>query len=91
MSDRGELLSFGLSEDLVSWALKSTGNRGFQAALDFLVENEDKPVPSGLRAAQEQRPPASAAAGANDEDDDDPGAFGMSDRQHKRRRGEHRR
>ncbi|KAG9027639.1 hypothetical protein FS837_004197, partial [Tulasnella sp. UAMH 9824] len=75
MSDRQQLLSFGFPEDRVNWALKSTGNRGLQAALDFLVENEDKPVPSDLGAVQEQKPPANAAAGANEEDDDDAAAL----------------
>ncbi|KAG8901458.1 hypothetical protein FRC01_009842 [Tulasnella sp. 417] len=75
MSDRDQLLSFGFPEDRVNWALKSTGNRGLQAALDFLVENEDKPVPSDLGAVSEQKPPAGAAAGANDEDDDDAAAL----------------
>ncbi|KIO29950.1 hypothetical protein M407DRAFT_242454 [Tulasnella calospora MUT 4182] len=75
MSDREQLLSFGFPEDRVTWALKSTGNRGLQAALDFLVENEDKPVPSDLGAVTEQKPPASAAAGTGDADDDDAAAL----------------
>ncbi|KAG9017638.1 hypothetical protein FRB90_000431 [Tulasnella sp. 427] len=75
MSDRDQLLSFGFPTDRVEWALKSTGNRGLQAALDFLVENEDKPVPADLGTVTEQKPPANAAAGANDEDDDDAAAL----------------
>ncbi|KAG8946620.1 hypothetical protein FRC04_011514 [Tulasnella sp. 424] len=75
MSDREQLLSFGFPADRVEWALKSTGNRGLQAALDFLVENEDKPVPADLGSVSEQKPPAGAAAGPGDEDDDDAAAL----------------
>lgn len=43
--------------------------------MDFLVENEDKPVPADLGSVSEQKPPAGAAAGAGDEDDDDAAAL----------------
>ncbi len=58
-------------------ALKSTSNRGLQAALDFLVENEDKPVPADGGSA-----PAAAKAqgGDGDEEDEDElrAALGLS-------------
>ncbi|KIO19302.1 hypothetical protein M407DRAFT_246220 [Tulasnella calospora MUT 4182] len=63
MSDREPLLSFGFPEDRVT------------SALDFLVENEDKPVPSDLGAVTEQKLPASEAAGTGDADDGDAAAL----------------
>jgi len=70
-SDKDQLLSFGFSSERVDWALKATGGRGLQPALDFLFENEGKPFPSDLSAVSEQKAPATAGGGGDDEDDDD--------------------
>ncbi|CCM02662.1 uncharacterized protein FIBRA_04766 [Fibroporia radiculosa] len=44
-SDRDVLLSMGFDSTRVEWALKSTGGRGLQPAMDHILENEGKPVP----------------------------------------------
>jgi len=66
--DRDQLLDFGFPADRADWALKATGNRGLQAALDFLVENEGKPVPD-LSGVSEQKP-ATNTASTEDEDEE---------------------
>ncbi|EAU90430.1 DNA-binding protein [Coprinopsis cinerea okayama7 len=43
--DKETLLSMGFDPARVEWALKATGNRGLQPAMDHILENEGKPVP----------------------------------------------
>ena len=52
-------------------ALKATGNRGLQPAMDHLIENEGKPVPdlSSVSASSGSAP--SGGAGPMDVDDED--------------------
>ena len=52
-------------------ALKATGNRGLQPAMDHLLENEGKPVPelSGVSEAASSRPSAGGGGEPMDEDD----------------------
>ncbi|KAG9011127.1 hypothetical protein FRB94_009270 [Tulasnella sp. JGI-2019a] len=54
MSDREQLLSFGFSPERVDRALKATGGRGLQPALQFL-EDDNKRIPSGQGSSQEQK------------------------------------
>ncbi|KAI0732135.1 ubiquitin-related domain-containing protein [Fomitopsis betulina] len=44
-SDKDVLLSMGFDPARVEWAVKATGGRGLQPAMDFILENEGKPVP----------------------------------------------
>ncbi|KAG8876126.1 hypothetical protein FRB97_004427 [Tulasnella sp. 331] len=76
MSDKEQLLSFGFAPERVDWALKATGGRGLQPALDFLFQNESKPTPSDLGGVQEQKTQSSSAgADGNAEDDEDAAAI----------------
>ncbi|KIP03043.1 hypothetical protein PHLGIDRAFT_95250 [Phlebiopsis gigantea 11061_1 CR5-6] len=72
MSDKDVLLSMGFDSARVEWALKATNNRGLQPAMDFLIENDGKPVPDlstvSTAAAAPSRP-------ADDEDDEDAAAL----------------
>ncbi|KAG5643355.1 hypothetical protein DXG03_001037 [Asterophora parasitica] len=43
--DKDTLLGMGFDSARVEWALKATGNRGLQPAMDHIFENEGKPVP----------------------------------------------
>jgi len=70
MSDKDVLLSMGFEPARVEWALKATGNRGLQPAMDFLIENDGKPVPdlSSVSTSSSSRP---AGDVPTDEDDED--------------------
>jgi len=65
--DKDTLLSMGFDSARVEWALKATGNRGLQPAMDHILENEGKPVPD-LGGVSEQ---GSSARMDVDEDDED--------------------
>ncbi|KAH9832658.1 ubiquitin-related domain-containing protein [Rhodofomes roseus] len=68
-SDKDVLLSMGFDPARVDWAVKATGGRGLQPAMDFLLENDGKPVPdlASVSAAS-----ASSGGGAPmDVDDED--------------------
>ncbi|KAG6885340.1 hypothetical protein C0993_002969 [Termitomyces sp. T159_Od127] len=43
--DKDTLLSMGFDPVRVEWALKATGNRGLQPAMDHILEHEGQPVP----------------------------------------------
>jgi len=45
-SDKDTLLSMGFDPARVEWALKATSNRGLQPAMDHILENDGKSVPS---------------------------------------------
>ncbi|KAE9392890.1 hypothetical protein BT96DRAFT_979173 [Gymnopus androsaceus JB14] len=64
--DRDTLLSMGFDPARVEWALKATGNRGLQPAMDHILENESKPVPSMDNVSE-----SSTSASAMDVDDED--------------------
>lgn len=59
-SDRETLLSMGFDTARVEWALKATGGRGLQPAMDHILENEGKPVPE-LSGVSEGTKPATDA------------------------------
>lgn len=44
-SDRDTLLSMGFDPSRVDWALRATGGRGLQPAMDHVFEHEGEPVP----------------------------------------------
>ncbi|KAJ7708813.1 DNA-binding protein [Mycena rosella] len=66
-NDKEALMGMGFDAARVEWALKATGNRGLQPAMDHLFENEGKPIPD-LSAVSES---ASRPANAMDVDDDE--------------------
>ncbi|KAG8930081.1 hypothetical protein FRC02_004652 [Tulasnella sp. 418] len=74
VSDRETLISFGFAPDRVDWALKATAGRGLQPAMDFLLENESKPVPD-LNETSEQPNPAGGSGGPGEEDDEEAAAL----------------
>ncbi|KAI9062737.1 hypothetical protein FKP32DRAFT_1677243 [Trametes sanguinea] len=73
MSDKEVLLSMGFDPARVEWALKATGNRGLQPAMDFILENEGKPVPDLSSVSASSGSPAAPSGGGEpmDEDDED--------------------
>ncbi|TFL03799.1 DNA-binding protein [Pterulicium gracile] len=66
-SDRDTLLGMGFDQSRVDWAMKATGNRGLQPAMDHILANEGKPVPDPGSVTEA---PASSG-GAMDVDDDE--------------------
>ncbi|KAH9926984.1 ubiquitin-related domain-containing protein [Fomitopsis serialis] len=68
-SDKDTLLSMGFDPTRVEWAIKATNGRGLQPAMDFLLENDGKPVPDLSSIAA---PTSSSGSGAPmDVDGDD--------------------
>lgn len=57
--DKETLLSMGFDSARVEWALKATGNRGLQPAMDHIIEHEGQPVPeiSGVSESTSSRVP----------------------------------
>ncbi|EIW59780.1 uncharacterized protein TRAVEDRAFT_28791 [Trametes versicolor FP-101664 SS1] len=72
MSDKDVLLSMGFDPARVEWALKATGNRGLQPAMDFLIENDGKPIPDlSSVTASSAAAPSGGGGEPMDEDDED--------------------
>ncbi|OBZ73702.1 UBX domain-containing protein 1 [Grifola frondosa] len=75
MSDKDVLLSMGFDPSRVEWALKATGGRGLQPAMDHILENDGKPVPdlSSVTTGSAGASGGSGSGGAEpmDEDDED--------------------
>ncbi|KIK57105.1 hypothetical protein GYMLUDRAFT_204361 [Collybiopsis luxurians FD-317 M1] len=67
--DKETLLSMGFDPARVEWALKATGNRGLQPAMDHILENESKPVPA-MDSVSESSAAAGGSANADDDDED---------------------
>ncbi|KAH8104084.1 ubiquitin-related domain-containing protein [Cristinia sonorae] len=76
MSDMDVLLSMGFDPARVQWALKATGNRGLQPAMDHILENEGKPVPdiSGVSETSGASRPSAGGGEPMDEDEDEDAA-----------------
>lgn len=55
--------------DVILGALKATGNRGLQPAMDHILENEGKPVPE-LGSVSESKGSASNAMDVDEDDED---------------------
>ncbi|KAI0766164.1 ubiquitin-related domain-containing protein [Trametes elegans] len=71
MSDKDVLLSMGFDPARVEWALKATGNRGLQPAMDFILENEGKPMPDLSSVTSASSAPAPSGGGEPMEEDDE--------------------
>ncbi|KAJ3881561.1 ubiquitin-related domain-containing protein [Lentinula edodes] len=66
--DKDTLLGMGFDPARVEWALKATGNRGLQPAMDHILENESKPVPS-VENISESSAPASSAMDVDEDEE----------------------
>ncbi|KAA1470109.1 hypothetical protein DENSPDRAFT_864554 [Dentipellis sp. KUC8613] len=73
MSDKDVLISMGFDAARVEWALRSTGNRGLQPAMDFILEHNDEPVPDPSAAPAASSTPSQGEP--MDEDDEDAAAI----------------
>ncbi|KAJ7065282.1 ubiquitin-related domain-containing protein [Mycena amicta] len=67
MSDKDVLISMGFDLARVEWALKATGNRGLQPAMDHILEHDGQPVPDMTSVTES----ASRPSNPMDVDDDD--------------------
>ncbi|KAF8661293.1 hypothetical protein AX16_001392 [Volvariella volvacea WC 439] len=67
-SDKETLLSMGFDPARVEWALKATGNRGLQPAMDHILEHESDPVPDLGGVAESSRPRDSMDVDEDEED-----------------------
>ncbi|KAK0214962.1 hypothetical protein IW262DRAFT_1465735 [Armillaria fumosa] len=65
-NDRDSLIGMGFEAARVDWALKATGNRGLQPAMDHILEHGEQPIPD-MGSVSES---ASSAPMDVDEDDD---------------------
>ncbi|KAK0239326.1 hypothetical protein EDD85DRAFT_829883 [Armillaria nabsnona] len=65
-SDRDSLIGMGFEAARVDWALKATGNRGLQPAMDHILEHGEQPIPD-MGSVSES---ASSSPMDVDEDDD---------------------
>ncbi|KAI0940721.1 hypothetical protein AcV7_003025 [Taiwanofungus camphoratus] len=68
--DRDVLLSMGFDPARVEWALKATGGRGLQPAMDHILANEGKQIPD-LSSVSASAAPAADASGGEPMDEDD--------------------
>jgi UBX domain-containing protein 1/4 len=60
-SDRDVLISMGFDPARVEWALRATGNRGLQPAIDHILAHGGQPVPD---PSSQRAVPSSSALGA---------------------------
>ncbi|KAF9525941.1 ubiquitin-related domain-containing protein [Crepidotus variabilis] len=67
--DKDTLLSMGFDPARVEWALKATGNRGLQPAMDHILAHESEIVPD-LGGVSEQSGSRSAAMDVDEDDED---------------------
>ncbi|KAF7289462.1 hypothetical protein HMN09_01340200 [Mycena chlorophos] len=72
MNDRDTLISMGFDVARVEWALKATGNRGLQPAMDHIIEHDGQPVPEMGTVTESA---SSRPSDAMDEDDEDADAL----------------
>lgn len=63
MSDKQQLLDMGFESERVDWALHATSNKGLQPAMDHLVENSERPIPTDWKSS------AAATTSANNNQD----------------------
>ncbi|KAJ7885982.1 ubiquitin-related domain-containing protein [Mycena leptocephala] len=68
-NDKDALLGMGFEAARVDWALKATGNRGLQPAMDFLFEHEGQPIPDLSAITESTSRPARDAMDVDDDED----------------------
>ncbi|KAJ3532075.1 hypothetical protein NM688_g7477 [Phlebia brevispora] len=61
----------GFDAARVDWAIKATGGRGLQSAMDHIIENEGKSVPDLSSVSAGAGAAASSSSAPGDEDDED--------------------
>jgi hypothetical protein len=72
-TDKETLLSFGFDPARIDWALKATGNRGLQPAMDYMLEHEGEavPDPSAVSGSGAAAGVTSDVGAPMDQDDED--------------------
>ncbi|KAJ7221950.1 ubiquitin-related domain-containing protein [Mycena rebaudengoi] len=68
-NDKEALMGMGFDSARVEWALKATGNRGLQPAMDHLFENDGKPIPDLTTVSESASQPARDAMDVDDDED----------------------
>ncbi|KAJ7230668.1 ubiquitin-related domain-containing protein, partial [Mycena pura] len=68
-NDKDALTAMGFDPARVEWALKATGNRGLQSAMDHLIEHEGEPVPDLSGVSESASRPARDAMDVDDDED----------------------
>lgn len=70
--DKETLLGMGFDRGRVEWALKATGNRGLQPAMDHILEHDGQPIPDlGAVAESASRGARGDAMDIDDDEDAD--------------------
>jgi len=59
----------GFDSARVDWALKATGNRGLQSAMDHLIEHEGEPIPDLSAVSESTARPARDTMDVDDDED----------------------
>ncbi|KAJ6474682.1 ubiquitin-related domain-containing protein [Mycena vitilis] len=68
-NDKDALMGMGFDAARVEWALKATGNRGLQPAMDHLFANEGQPIPDLSAVSESTSRSAGDAMDVDDEED----------------------
>ncbi|KAJ7089846.1 ubiquitin-related domain-containing protein [Mycena belliarum] len=68
-NDKDTLIGMGFDAARVDWAMKATGNRGLQPAMDHLFENEGRPIPDLSAVSESASRPARDAMDVDDDED----------------------
>ncbi|KAJ7777421.1 ubiquitin-related domain-containing protein [Mycena metata] len=68
-NDKEALMGMGFDAARVEWALKATGNRGLQPAMDHLFEHEGQPIPDLSAVSESTSRPARDAMDVDDDED----------------------
>ncbi|KAJ7173705.1 ubiquitin-related domain-containing protein [Mycena filopes] len=68
-NDKDALVSMGFDVARVEWALKATGNRGLQPAMDHLFAHEGQPIPDLSAVSESTSRPARDAMDVDDDED----------------------
>ncbi|KAJ7497953.1 ubiquitin-related domain-containing protein [Mycena galericulata] len=68
-NDKDALMGMGFDAARVDWALKATGNRGLQPAMDHLFEHEGQPIPDLSAVTESTSRPARDAMDVDDDED----------------------
>ncbi|TFK71670.1 hypothetical protein BDN72DRAFT_837390 [Pluteus cervinus] len=76
--DRDTLVGMGFDSARVDWALKATGNRGLQPAMDHILEHDGQPVPE-LSGVTESASSARPSDAMDVDEDGEAAALGISD------------
>ncbi|KAF7309502.1 hypothetical protein MIND_00321000 [Mycena indigotica] len=73
--DRDALIGMGFDAARVDWALKATGNRGLQPAMDHILEHDGQPIPEMNTVTESTSRPSNRMDVDDDDDDEDADAL----------------